>query len=95
MACIHILIVYSELAYALLCNLPDYTNSFYLMTNFHTNILIYFILASEIGTLFLVRRRLQEMYDDEEKRRRVRNTNPYERIREEVPYMIFIRHHTS
>ena len=30
-------------------------------------------LASEIGTLFLVRRRLQEMYDDEENRRKIRN----------------------
>ena len=31
------------------------------------------LLASEIGTLFLVRRRLQEMYDEEEVQRRIRN----------------------
>ena len=30
--------------------------------------------ASEIGTLFLVRRRLQEMYDEEENQRRLRNS---------------------
>jgi hypothetical protein len=33
-------------------------------------------IASEIGTLFLVRRRLQEMYDAEESRRKLRNERP-------------------
>ena len=39
------------------------------------NSLLFFRLASEIGTLFLVRRRLQEMYDDEENRRKIRNNS--------------------
>ena len=45
--------------------------------------------ASEIGTLFLVRRRLQEMYDDEEKRRRVRNTNLNDQATDEVQSYAF------